>query len=1147
MMYHFLREWIRGGFLLFLTAWVISFAIIAGISFADDTAPVDKPSTLLSAIETVAQNPETLRASLKKAIQKAKADQQKIADQLQSLENRIELLHQSLPILNDVYPSQSKPVESNDTTAFSGSEFISMPIEKQQEFYQRFEREIYPLISSGGGNCYSCHAEENKSELRFLEDHGQTFLRLMVQQYFDPENPMSFISRIESKLDKVVMPPPPMKPWSKDKIQTLRSFSQEITGVLGKMDKPYDEQFPMELMAEYEDSTNRVSDESTTTFLSYYQLKKKIETIFNDDWTRAGRDRFQENIALFAGADFYTRFNESDEPTAQYLTGLDLLGADVASKAYLNKTGPYQDFPESFVPPLELNAPDEHYTNAIHQIFQKMLFRKAADAELQQSFALIRSVHEKHQPANDGNYRLDFEISAEGDAGIKTVRNLGIDVVNSPHSLYQMRMDQNTGEDNPIRHHTLDKTFHFRAGDEGQAVEVSNHGTRDVVSFAGIEIQGPLPKEDKILIGADDLNAKIKGPWDIDTKDGVLVLQDENEHKGECAVRIPVMVQEDGEYKVTVKWFQPTRRNEKTPMAKQTLVNVFSYNETHLVKDDLPEHPPKGEAHFIIDQTVDTIAFWDLNTSFQFAADDYVEINNIGTTKRVTADAVRFEPVSGGDAFLIDENDAENVDQWHTFTEFAFQPYNTTGDRTVNDRIERKGELWIRYKPSTRKDDWKEDQFYKVGVGFPGQERNETHVPVVVKAKASSPIVQYVYPQKVPLNAVVEIDASASYDTQGSEMKFTWRQTGGPQVKISDSHSPVITFNAHHREAEQASWEALVRALIRHPDFMFTRPFSLDQLNVAQLSEDQKLSEEQVKERLLLVKIAQDLVGRPPLLEETKRLAEGKSTADMIDQYLSSKEFEDFYFHRIRLYLESQGKEDEDEPVRIWCYIAFNDLPFKEILTADYTVDENWQKKPRPAYYGKSGILTTKGFIKGKPGLPHFNYAAQVAEKFLGYVFEVPAEIVDQRDGVTAASTTSPDGACYSCHKLLTPLAFQRLHWTDDGEYRAHDEKGLPIDHSDQELVPWYPFKGEGMEAFALSAQNKERYIRTMIDTHFLFFTGREMRYEKNERDLYRRLWNNVHEHNFSIKQLIKAVLLSPEYQGEENGKLAAASISQTN
>ena len=230
-----------------------------------------------------------------------------------------------------------------------------------------------------------------------------------------------------------------------------------------------------------------------------------------------------------------------------------------------------------------------------------------------------------------------------------------------------------------------------------------------------------------------------------------------------------------------------------------------------------------------------------------------------------------------------------------------------------------------------------------------------------------------------------------------------------------------------------------------------------------------------------------------PTKAELDKLSRGAALDRMIDEYLQSQEFKDFYFHRIRLYLESHGTELQDEPVRLWCYVVFNDRPFQEILTARYTVDSNFQKQPRPLHYGSTGVLTTRGFMEGKPGLPHFNYAAQVAELFLGYVFEVPPEVVAQREGITAVATTDPNSLCYSCHKVLTPLAFQRNRWDDDGHYRAHDDYGLPIDDSDQKLVVSYPFKGDGLEAFALQAVKKERFIRTIINTHFTFYFGREV------------------------------------------------------
>jgi hypothetical protein len=405
-----------------------------------------------------------------------------------------------------------------------------------------------------------------------------------------------------------------------------------------------------------------------------------------------------------------------------------------------------------------------------------------------------------------------------------------------------------------------------------------------------------------------------------------------------------------------------------------------------------------------------------------------------------------------------------------------------------------------------------------VQVNFPGKAGNELRVPLTIHAAESSPIIQVVHPARARAESEVTIDASGSFTVQGSKLAYHWKQIDGPAVKIS-AEGPVLRFTAPRRNLQQAAWVALVRGLIRHPDFLFTRPPSME---FARNPEE--------KRRLQLVKLALDLTGRPPTAEEVADVEKGTSLEQMVDRYLQSPEFEHFYFHRIRLYLESHGTESQDEPARLWCYVAFNDRPIQQILTADFTVDASFQKQRRPAYHGRTGVLTTKGFIEGKPGLPHFNYAAQVAMLFLGYIFEVPPEVVEQRAGSTAASTVDPSGICYSCHKVLTPLAVQRSFWSDDGVFRTHDEFGLPIDASDQKLVNGYPFAGEGLEAFATKAVKKERFIRTLVDTHVTFFFGRQMRWREDERALYRRVWEQMRENHYTVRSLIRTLLTSPEY-----------------
>jgi hypothetical protein len=562
------------------------------------------------------------------------------------------------------------------------------------------------------------------------------------------------------------------------------------------------------------------------------------------------------------------------------------------------------------------------------------------------------------------------------------------------------------------------------------------------------------------------------------------------------------------------------------------LIEVASRNKASaLAIPPAPPVPPKGEARFFVDETVDTLPFIDLKTAFRFGEGDGIEMRNEGTRRRVVADAVRLlapaAPTDGRDetkdSIVLKAADAAGADTWVKFAGGTFGSYNVIGPDLFQDFDGDKGkreDLTLAFQPTkAKKEGFDPARFYRVGVVFPAKVDNETRVPVVVKARASSPIVQVVAPYHANVGNAIAIDASSTFNLQHSKLSFRWEQIGGPRVTLTDPTSPILKFTAPKITARQAAWEGLCRALMEHPDFLFTRPRSLA-----------TVADAKTRRRLQLVKIAQDLLARTPTPDEVAQVDAGTPLSAIVDRYLKSPEFRDFYVHRTRLYVESHGTPEQDEPARLWTYIAVNDRPFKEILTADYTVDPSFKRQPRPAYYGRTGVLTMKGFIEGKQGLPHFNYPAQVCEKFLGYVFEVPDSIVKMREGITASATTDPNSVCYSCHRVLTPLAYQRTFWDDAGNYRTHDATGLAIDDSDQNLVASYPFKGAGMEAFATQAQNKERFVRTILQTHFVWYFGRELRYDTDERTLYKRLWDVAEKNNFAIRPLIRAIVRSPEY-----------------
>jgi len=116
---------------------------------------------------------------------------------------------------------------------------------------------------------------------------------------------------------------------------------------------------------------------------------------------------------------------------------------------------------------------------------------------------------------------------------------------------------------------------------------------------------------------------------------------------------------------------------------------------------------------------------------------------------------------------------------------------------------------------------------------------------------------------------------------------------------------------------------------------------------------------------------------------------------------------------------------------------------------------------------------------------------------------------------------------------VLTPLATQRTRWADDGTYHETDDKGAPIDDSDRGLVADYPYAGQGMAGFAAHAIKKEKFYRQTFQALFLFFMGRQMRYDLDERTVYLAMWNAAFASNGNTKALIKVIVNLPGYLGK--------------
>jgi hypothetical protein len=354
------------------------------------------------------------------------------------------------------------------------------------------------------------------------------------------------------------------------------------------------------------------------------------------------------------------------------------------------------------------------------------------------------------------------------------------------------------------------------------------------------------------------------------------------------------------------------------------------------------------------------------------------------------------------------------------------------------------------------------------------------------------------------------------------------------QTTDNDEVAPVLTMMGRLRNAPgggvTSAWSGACEAMFQHPDFLFTRSPTGESGGPGS----------PLWERALLVKSALDLMERPPTAAEFQRFDLGESRATLIDEWLRSNDFLASYQQRVFEILEYNGTEDGREPSLMWAYILKDDQPLAHILTADYgvTIDpvQGLVRAERPAHHGQTGVLTTAGYIRGKPGLPHYNYAARVFTGFMGTVFNVPQAALDARATSTPASTVDPTSVCYSCHQLLTPLAHQRLRWADDGTYREVDEDGAAIDDSDRGLADSYPYPGNGIEAFSLVAVRKEAYARRMANLHFLSSFGRALRAEEDERDVYQALYSVIDSGNGTLRDLIRSIHLSRSYTNPNLG-----------
>lgn len=271
-----------------------------------------------------------------------------------------------------------------------------------------------------------------------------------------------------------------------------------------------------------------------------------------------------------------------------------------------------------------------------------------------------------------------------------------------------------------------------------------------------------------------------------------------------------------------------------------------------------------------------------------------------------------------------------------------------------------------------------------------------------------------------------------------------------------------------------------------------------------------------------------------------------------------------------------------NEPLQLIEHVVRNDLPFTEILTADYTLvnyysarsynkldDITFKKVSNPenehlpydsGEFKKAklpvptaGILTSSAFITRYPtsnGNLNRHRSYTVYKLFLDTdILEIPGSRV-QADDITVDNPTLNNPVCQGCHLIMDPVSSSFRHW-QSGEFREDEwEKNW-----DQETILPPGFNGttmpEGHEAplqwLAEQIVKDPRFALSTVKTLFSEITGHPLLPTPNENSSEVEAWLYDYQQEqlqgfaedfissgYNVKELIVDFVMSDYFRNEE-------------
>lgn len=274
-----------------------------------------------------------------------------------------------------------------------------------------------------------------------------------------------------------------------------------------------------------------------------------------------------------------------------------------------------------------------------------------------------------------------------------------------------------------------------------------------------------------------------------------------------------------------------------------------------------------------------------------------------------------------------------------------------------------------------------------------------------------------------------------------------------------------------------------------------------------------------------LRKAALDLTEKAPSPQDFEDLkSQKKSFEELVDGYLDSPAFSQVAFQWFYGTFEPTAlipaMADKAEPARIAQYLITNDLDFRALLTADYTVGSDLSKQPGgPA---AAGVLSTQAFLSAYTGLENRNWAGRILRGMLGIFLAPVSNVPEGTDSSKAGLAANP--ACAGCH--VNPL-----YGVDYAAsfHDCFDTQGLPIAGCQRQTDSQFLGQtGRTLPDLGRILAGSVEWRATTIQTFYAHLAGRQI--GKNELSQYRDYEDAWVAAGYKPKALLKQIVTSSQY-----------------